>query len=43
MKVEFTFDKAKVQQRGYTLEAVYHTVSILNRNTCQMGQLRHAY
>ena len=26
MKVEFTFDKAKVQQRGYTLEAVYHTI-----------------
>lgn len=26
MKVEFTFDKAKVQQRGYTLEAVYHAL-----------------
>ena len=25
MKVEFIFDKAKVQQCGYTLEAVYHT------------------
>lgn len=26
MKIEFTFDKAKVQQSGYTLEAVYHTI-----------------
>ena len=26
MRVEFIFDKAKVQQRGYTLEAVYHAL-----------------
>ena len=37
MKVEFTFDKAKVQQRGYTLEAVYQQMMDTKREVKKTG------